>query len=318
MGACGRRRVPRRPPAALLAVRARSCCCCLGAVHMWSTTAALLVVGAVVVVAPVRAEEMRRRLKREYARETGAPGGGQDGDGLDLGGLDLGSLLGGGAMNGGAGGGGGGCPPGQVFAPRQGYRPQANGCGPAGMRQRDGDQYGLHECCNGHDTCYSACGTAFQYCEKEFKKCMLTKCKAATGQAGAGSHCVETANSFSGMTGMFGRSFHQQGMDEACECVPEDQATERNVDYFVHFYKTYVCTAGKPAYVPCARTASSAAPCATVLNTHLHDDVFRLALLLLAVITLPSWLSRRIPTGSSLANRTWQNMGWTLWKSLTF
>jgi hypothetical protein len=149
--------------------------------------------------------------------------------------------VGGGA--GGGGGGGGGCAPGQAYVPRTDYRPQANGCGPEGMRQRDGDQYGLHECCNGHDTCYSACGTSFSYCEKQFKKCMLDKCKSNKG----GSHCVETANSFASMTGMFGRSFHQQGMQEACECVPKAQASKRNADYFVQFYETYVRCCGAPS-----------------------------------------------------------------------
>lgn len=148
--------------------------------------------------------------------------------------MDLGALLGGmqgGGRGGGRGGGGrqAGCPPGQVYIPRKEYRPQANGCGPAGMRQRDGDQYMLHECCNGHDTCYvrpslpsnvfmcahlicfatlpelpvfrfcqTACGASFDYCEKSFLKCMLKKCKADTVPAGQRQHCEQTANSFSG------------------------------------------------------------------------------------------------------------------------
>ena len=85
----------------------------------------------------------------------------QHGGGTNMpgGGIDLGALLGGG------GGGGGGkkqevCKKGQVMVPKTEYKPAANGCGPTGMRQREGDQWGLHECCNGHDTCYvRSCGS---------------------------------------------------------------------------------------------------------------------------------------------------------------
>ena len=198
---------------------------------MRSSTLLTLAACAASMATLARAEEMRRRLGREYAERRGDTPESSRGGGS----LDLGSLLGGGSSGGGAGDVGGG-PQGQAYAPKKSYRPQANGCGPAGMRQRDGDQYGLHECCNGHDTCYSACGSDFQYCEKQFKKCMLGKCEQNNG----GAHCAETANSFASMTGMFGRGFHQQGMDETCECVPTAQVDKRNAEYFVHFYKTCV------------------------------------------------------------------------------
>ena len=79
---------------------------------------------------------------------------GQHGNGMNSpNGIDLGALLGGGA------GGGGGqkaycSKKGQVLVPKTDYFPAANGCGPTGMRQKNGDRWRLHECCNGHDTCY--------------------------------------------------------------------------------------------------------------------------------------------------------------------
>jgi hypothetical protein len=175
------------------------------------------------------------------AAAAAGAGAGEGGEGVDIGNLgNLGAIndllqgLNGGAAAGDGAAGGGGCPSGQAYVPRIDYRPEANGCGPAGMRQRDGDVYGLHECCNGHDTCYSACGTTFDYCEKQFKRCMQSKCKASKG----GSHCEDTATAFAGMTAMFGQNFHQQGMQEACQCVPEAEASRQNTEYFVNFYKT--------------------------------------------------------------------------------
>lgn len=60
-------------------------------------------------------------------------------------------------------------------------------------------------------------------------------CKAKSG----GAQCVETANSFSGMTGMFGSSFHMNGMKEACDCVPEAKAPARYAEYITFIYETY-------------------------------------------------------------------------------
>ena len=47
------------------------------------------------------------------------------------------------------------------------------------MRQRTGDKFELHHCCNAHDTCYAACGIEFEYCEQAFKKCMAVRRTAA-------------------------------------------------------------------------------------------------------------------------------------------
>jgi hypothetical protein len=81
----------------------------------------------------------------------------QHGNGMNSpnGGIDLGALLGGGAGGGGGRGGEQFCSKkGQVMVPKTDYLPAANGCGPTGMRQKNGDRWRLHECCNGHDTCY--------------------------------------------------------------------------------------------------------------------------------------------------------------------
>eukprot|EP01045_Picozoa_sp_COSAG04_P001707 COSAG04_NODE_57_length_30587_cov_86.784632_31_plen_486_part_00 len=143
-----------------------------------------------------------------------------------------------------------GCPSGLSIVPKKGYRPQANGCGPAGMRQTTGDQYGLHECCNGHDTCYSACGASYEFCEASFKECMIMQCQQwadsvqATSQnyASLAQHedrCRETALSFSGMTKMMGRGIYAQSVGEACQCVPDAQLERTQVEYLAWFLRTY-------------------------------------------------------------------------------
>ena len=54
-----------------------------------------------------------------------------------------------------------------------------------------------------------------------------------------GAQCKETANSFAGMTAMFGKSFHDNGMREACDCVSEEEAPARFNEYVKHMYTEY-------------------------------------------------------------------------------
>ena len=54
-----------------------------------------------------------------------------------------------------------------------------------------------------------------------------------------GAECKETANSFAGMTAMFGKSFHDNGMREACDCVSEKEAPARFNEYVKFMYETY-------------------------------------------------------------------------------
>lgn len=54
-----------------------------------------------------------------------------------------------------------------------------------------------------------------------------------------GGECKETANSFASMTAMFGKSFHDNGMREACDCVSEEEAPTRFNEYVKFMYETY-------------------------------------------------------------------------------
>lgn len=54
-----------------------------------------------------------------------------------------------------------------------------------------------------------------------------------------GAQCKETANSFAGMTAMFGKSFHDNGMREACDCVSEEEAPARFNEYVKFIYTEY-------------------------------------------------------------------------------
>jgi hypothetical protein len=54
-----------------------------------------------------------------------------------------------------------------------------------------------------------------------------------------GAQCKETANSFAGMTSMFGKSFHENGMREACDCVSEEEAPARFEEYVKFMYEEY-------------------------------------------------------------------------------
>jgi hypothetical protein len=54
-----------------------------------------------------------------------------------------------------------------------------------------------------------------------------------------GAECVETANSFASMTQMFGKSFHANGLREACDCVSTAEAPARFKEYVSFMYTEY-------------------------------------------------------------------------------
>lgn len=158
--------------------------------------------------------------------------------------IDLNDLLGG------LGGGGGNqkmpsmtvCEGGEVPAPTENaeYKFECNGCGPKGMQVSE--PYGLFKCCNGHDLCYSTCGTEKDFCEKTFRSCMKQVCSEKGAEQEA---CQKQADSLSGLTAAFGGNFHlksqtgdkEKGRIGACDCFPNQAAADKRWEaLFTEFY----------------------------------------------------------------------------------
>eukprot|EP00933_Yihiella_yeosuensis_P066161 TRINITY_DN70266_c0_g1_i1.p1 TRINITY_DN70266_c0_g1~~TRINITY_DN70266_c0_g1_i1.p1 ORF type:complete len:327 (+),score=87.75 TRINITY_DN70266_c0_g1_i1:90-983(+) len=116
---------------------------------------------------------------------------------------------------------------------------RANGCGPQGFQIPE--DFGLYKCCNGHDVCFTACGTSHQYCEDSFKQCMSKVCENPL--KGGRKKCREQADSFTSLTKSFGGGFHLQSQKESCDCVKESKAQERHKQYLKHFYEKFNKTA---------------------------------------------------------------------------
>lgn len=135
---------------------------------------------------------------------------------------------------------------GEVPAPTENpdYKFECNGCGPKGMQVNE--NFGLYKCCNGHDLCYSTCGTTKEYCEKVFKSCMKSTCEKSFGHNPAmKADCEKQANSMTGLTAAFGGGFHtrsqtgnkETGQPGACDCYEsEEKADERWLQKFTEFY----------------------------------------------------------------------------------
>ena len=181
---------------------------------------------------PVHAKRKRRRAP---ARAAGS--GGVGGEGLE----GLASLFGAlGGVDGVAGGGGhnkhgsGDCRKGKVRVPKRldsllnkRRRNQfiANGCGPEGMQVEE--PFGLWQCCNGHDVCYSTCGAPFAHCEEQFSTCMKGVCDRLESSERRQA-CHEQANSFTSMTGLFGRGSHSSSQMDTCECKTKGQEADNS------------------------------------------------------------------------------------------
>ena len=157
--------------------------------------------------------------------------------------INLGDLLGG--LGGGGGGKGGNkplCPAGKSAVPLMNQFTDAtlyaNGCGPQGMKVEE--NFGLFPCCNSHDICYGICGTTHKFCENKFKRCMEKICKGQVDSQQQAA-CRQQANGFSGMTAVFGVSFHSSSQQDACECVPSGDAAVRKhyTALLTAFYDTH-------------------------------------------------------------------------------
>ncbi|CAE7345620.1 Pla2g12a [Symbiodinium sp. CCMP2592] len=129
------------------------------------------------------------------------------------------------------------CPAGQSPVPKmdQHSRMMANGCGPQGLVIKE--PHGLFRCCNGHDVCFSVCGTSHDFCEDQFAKCMQEVCQSPL--SGEHQECQKQAHSFSSMTKVFGSGFHKASQQDSCHCVPEDEAGKKHRDYLETFYRLY-------------------------------------------------------------------------------
>lgn len=130
------------------------------------------------------------------------------------------------------------CGPGQEAVPKmdQHEKLSANGCGPQGMQIQE--PFGLYRCCNGHDVCFSVCGTTHAFCEQEFQNCMKEVCKNPL--QGKKKDCKQQAKTFSVLTKSFGADFHSDSQRETCQCVPKGEAVaKRHREYLTAFMKRY-------------------------------------------------------------------------------
>jgi len=129
------------------------------------------------------------------------------------------------------------CPEGQVPAPAEGHHKAmtANGCGPQGLQIKE--PHGLYRCCNFHDVCFSACGTTHEWCEKEFKRCMRKTCKQP--DSGDKPECKKQAETFSSLSGAFGKGFHSSSQKMSCKCMDKAEAAGQHMKFLVDFLGQY-------------------------------------------------------------------------------
>jgi len=129
------------------------------------------------------------------------------------------------------------CKKGKMPAPKMDHHEQmsANGCGPQGFQIKEA--YGLHKCCNGHDVCFSVCGTSHEFCEKEFSRCMKKICK--TPLEGSPKECKQQAKAFSKLTKTLGKAFHSKSQEMSCDCLKGSDVPARHRAFLQNFFSRY-------------------------------------------------------------------------------
>jgi len=123
----------------------------------------------------------------------------------------------------------------------------ANGCGPQGLQMPD--EFGLEVCCNNHDVCYAVCGTSFQKCEKKFKKCMKKLCtKKYRGEQK--KNCMQSAQTFGGLTGMLGAGMHSGWQKRLCKCFEtKEEAYAQHLKTLTELYE-HLASKGASVGIP--------------------------------------------------------------------
>ena len=99
------------------------------------------------------------------------------------------------------------------------YQLWSNGCGTAGMNMDMG--FDFAPCCDRHDACYETCGMPKGACDRLFKGCMKKVCRAEGGKY---EECVSASSVFTAGVGIFGCGSYLAGQQQACLCVPRQQA----------------------------------------------------------------------------------------------
>ncbi|XP_047128241.1 group XIIA secretory phospholipase A2 isoform X1 [Hydra vulgaris] len=109
------------------------------------------------------------------------------------------------------------CPGGVVPNVNLSHVASSNGCGVPGLNLDVSKYPGFTSCCNEHDKCYDTCNKNKDKCDKVFKECLSTSCKAQT-KGEKFKECNGVADMFYGGTAGLGCAFFIEAQRNACLC----------------------------------------------------------------------------------------------------
>lgn len=110
--------------------------------------------------------------------------------------------------------------------PREGYRPEVNGCGPSGYGWMIPDSFGnanFTPACNHHDRCYGTCNQPRLACDKQMRQKMRTACERAFSRRDGEENwrrlkCLDRANMYFKAVRRGGQGAYEDAQNEACTC----------------------------------------------------------------------------------------------------
>ncbi|MEZ5102330.1 MAG: hypothetical protein R3C15_21520 [Thermoleophilia bacterium] len=106
--------------------------------------------------------------------------------------------------------------------PREGYVPEANGCGPKGGPKFP-DKVGradFRPACDAHDICYGTCRSDRDACDAQFARQLKRACQRAYPKGKKRQACLARAKDYVDGVTALGSIAYDAAQSEACQCCP--------------------------------------------------------------------------------------------------
>lgn len=113
---------------------------------------------------------------------------------------------------------------------------ESNGCSKPDFLQVQGEEDFTH-CCDRHDACYAMCGASKDYCDNDFKSCMLKLCQTNFAQ---NPDCKQAASMYAMGTQLFGSTGFDDLQRDHCQCIPRNQVLQHYTSLVEDFYTKHV------------------------------------------------------------------------------
>jgi hypothetical protein len=128
------------------------------------------------------------------------------------------------------------CKEDEVLVQKPGRSIKSNGCSKPDFLEVKGEEDFTH-CCDRHDACYAMCGASKDYCDHDFKSCMIKLCSTNFPH---NPDCKQAASMYAMGTQLFGSTGFDALQRDHCQCLHRSGVLQHYIDLVDSFYSKHV------------------------------------------------------------------------------